>query len=184
MIKINLAPPPAKRSFKVSMPDLHLNLGLPFAVLFIVLVGGVGGYWWLLSADVDRLNREIVENQREIERLRIIIAEGQRFKREKEDLERRVNAIETVARNQTRPVYLMDSVADMLPPDLWLTRMEEKTQTLRFAGMTYSSTALADFMANLKVSGKFKEVDLVEHRQDLTKSPRTITFEVVCRFEI
>ena len=30
----------------------------------------------------------------------------------------------------------------------------------------------------------FKDVDLVESRQDLTKSPRTITFEVTCRFEV
>ncbi|MBI1958699.1 MAG: PilN domain-containing protein, partial [Candidatus Rokubacteria bacterium] len=97
---------------------------------------------------------------------------------------RRVNAIESVARLQTRPVYLLDAVADMLTKDLWLTRMEEKGQQLRFAGTTYSSTALADFMANLKASGKFKEVDLLVSRQDLTKSPRTITFEVSCRFEI
>jgi hypothetical protein len=39
-------------------------------------------------------------------------------------------------------------------------------------------------MANLKASGKFKEVDLVESRQDLGKSPRTITFEVTCEFEV
>ena len=62
--------------------------------------------------------------------------------------------------------------------------MEETGRVLRLAGITYSSTALSDFMANLRASGKFKDVDLVESRQDLTKSPRTITFEVTCRFEI
>jgi hypothetical protein len=44
--------------------------------------------------------------------------------------------------------------------------------------------ALSDFMSNLKASGRFKDVDLIESRQDLTKSPRMITFEVSCRFEI
>ena len=39
-------------------------------------------------------------------------------------------------------------------------------------------------MANLKACGKFKDVDIVDAKQDLTKSPRTITFEVVVRFEI
>jgi len=43
---------------------------------------------------------------------------------------------------------------------------------------------VSDFMTNLKASGKFKDVDLVDARQDLTKSPRTVTFEVSCRFEI
>jgi len=39
-------------------------------------------------------------------------------------------------------------------------------------------------MANLKASGRFKDVDLLDAKQDLSKSPRTITFEVTCRFEI
>jgi len=117
-------------------------------------------------------------------RLAAVIAEGQRYKREKEELESRVNAIEQIARDQARPTYLMDAMADVLPADLWLSRIEEKGQQLRLAGTTYSAVALSDFMSNLKASGKFKDVDLVESRQDLTKSPRTITFEVSCRFEV
>ncbi|OGK80753.1 MAG: hypothetical protein A2X52_04525 [Candidatus Rokubacteria bacterium GWC2_70_16] len=180
MIKINLAPPAAKKRF--AMPSF--NLGILFGILFVALVAVLGFWWWTLDAEVQDLNRQVAENQKEIGRLKQVIAEGQRFKREKEDLERRVNAVESVARLQARPVYLLDAVADMLPKDLWLTRMEEKGPQLRFAGTTYSSTALADFMANLKASGKFKDVDLLESRQDLSKSPRTITFEVSCRFEI
>ena len=61
--------------------------------------------------------------------------------------------------------------------------VEEKGTQLRFAGTTYSATALSDFMANLKASGTFKDVDIVDAKQDLTKSPRLITFEVVTRFE-
>jgi hypothetical protein len=38
-------------------------------------------------------------------------------------------------------------------------------------------------MSNLKASGKFRDVDIVDAKQDLTKSPRMITFEVVARFE-
>ncbi len=71
-----------------------------------------------------------------------------------------------------------------MPADLWLTRIEEKSHQLRLAGTAYSSVAVSDFMVNLKSTGRFKDVDLVESRQDLTKSPRTITFEVACRFEI
>jgi Tfp pilus assembly protein PilN len=181
-IKINLAPPPAKKPFSVSIPSF--NLGWLFGILFVLLIGGLGAWWWGLEADVDRLNREIADNKREVERLKTLIAEGQRFKRGKEERERRVNAIEAVARKQTRPVYLLDALADVLPRDLWITRMEERGPVLRLAGVAYSSTALADFMANLKASNKFVDVDLVESRQDLTKPVRTITFEVTCRFEI
>lgn len=181
MIRINLAPPPAKRSLGLSIPNFDLGMLFSSVALGLVLV--LGGWWWSLSVETKRLNTEIAENKKQADKLKVIIAEGQRFRRDKELLERRVNAIELVARRQTRPVYLLDAVLDTLPKDLWLTRMEEKGTQLRFAGTTYSATALSDFMANLKASGKFKDVDIVDAKQDLTKSPRLITFEVVTRFE-
>ncbi len=179
MIRINLAPPSAKKAFAV--PDF--NLGMLFGVAGLGLLLIVGGYWWILSAEIRRLNTEIAENKTQADQLKVVIAEGQRFRRDKEALERRVNAIDVVARQATRPVYLLDAVADQLPKDLWLTRMEEKGTQLKFAGSTYSATSLSDFMSNLKASGKFRDVDIVDAKQDLTKSPRMITFEVVARFE-
>lgn len=181
MITINLAPPSAKRSVGLSIPSF--NLGMLFGAVALALVLVLGGWWWSLSAEIKRLNAEIAENKKEADRLKVIIAEGQRFRRDKETLERRVNAIDLVARHQTRPVYLLDAVLDTLPKDLWLTRIEEKGTQLRFAGTAYSHTALSDFMANLKASGTFKDVDIVDAKQDLAKSPRLITFEVVTRFE-
>jgi len=182
VIKINLAPPSTAKTAEVRATGI--NLGVVFGALGLVLVLALGASWWVVSTHVSDLRRDIENNQDEIARLKPIIAEGQRYRQEKQDLERRVSAIEIVARNQARPTYLVDSLIDTLPRDLWLTRIEEKSQQLRLAGTTYSSVALADFMANLKASRKFKEVDLVESRQDLTKSPRTITFEVSCQFEI
>jgi type IV pilus assembly protein PilN len=181
MIKINLAPPTTR---KRERGEPGLNLGIVFGAVGVVVVLIIGTYSWMLSAEATGLRRDIDESKAELARLRPIIAEGQRYRAEKEELERRVNAIETVARNQARPAYLIDALADVLPGALWLTRIEEKTQNLKLNGTTFSSVALADFMANLKASGKFKDVDLVESRQDLSKSPRTITFEVTCRFEI
>jgi Tfp pilus assembly protein PilN len=181
VIKINLAPPPSKTQ---GLAVTGINLGIVFGALGLVAILALGASWMTLSSQVSGLRREIEDNEKELARLKPIIAEGQRYRQEKQDLERRVSAIEIVARNQARPTYLLDSLVDMLPGDLWLTRVEEKSQQLRLAGTTYSSVALADFMANLKASRKFKDVDLVESRQDLTKTPRTITFEVSCQFEI
>jgi len=164
MIKVNLAPPTTKRPRRAVSSGAEINLSLLFGGILAVLVLIIGGWWLSMSLESRRLTAEIENNRRE--------------------LERRLNAIETVARNQARPVYLLDAMADTLPPDLWLTRLEERGPSLRIAGTTYSSVALSDFMANLKASGRFKDVDLLDAKQDLSKSPRTITFEVSCRFEI
>ena len=61
--------------------------------------------------------------------------------------------------------------------------MEEKGNVLKVAGAAFSPVAVSDLMANLRASGKFKEVDIVVSRQDLAKTPRLVTFEVTCRFE-
>jgi Tfp pilus assembly protein PilN len=75
-------------------------------------------------------------------------------------------------------------VADTVPQDLWLTALEEKDGRLRLGGVAFSSSAVADFMTNLKRSGTFKEVDIVVSRQDLTKRPRVVTFEITCEIAI
>jgi len=181
MIRINLAPAATTKSSSLTLPGF--NLGILFGGLALLLVLVLGGWWWSLSSEIKRLNTEIAENKKQEEQLKVVIAEGERYRRDKEALERRVNAIDLVARQQARPVYLMDALLDQLPKDLWLTRMEEKATQLKFAGNTYSSTSLSDFMSNLKASGKFKDVDIVDAKQDLTKSPRLITFEVIARFE-
>jgi Tfp pilus assembly protein PilN len=179
MIKINLAPPPEKgghRGWSGERP------GLVFGVLLAALLGGMVVWWSILGADVRRLVREIDENQRERDRQKAVISDHQRYRRDKDDLERRANALESLIQAQTRPVYLMDAVASAVPANVHLTRMEDRAQTVRFAGVAQSSTALSEFMSNLKTSGKFRDVDLVESRQDLTRTPRTITFEVSARF--
>jgi type IV pilus assembly protein PilM len=109
-----------------------------------------------------------------------IIAAGQRYRRSGR-ARAALNAIETVAEPGPAGSPL-DAMADTLPR-LWLT-VGRAGPSLRIAGTTYSSVALSDFMANLKASVRFKDVDLLDAKQDLTKSPRTITFEVSCRFEI
>ena len=153
MIKINLGPPSGRtRDWATS----GVNLGIVFGGLGLLVVIVLAGWTWALWSDVARLQHEIEEGQAEVSRLKPIIAEGERHRANKEDLERRVNAIEMVARNQARPAYLLDALADMLPAGLWLTRVEEKSQVLRLVGATDSSVALSDFMASLKASGKFK----------------------------
>jgi len=183
MIKINLLPARPHRRLAIRLPTLP-GLGLLFGALYVLAILGVGGYWLLLVREGRALTVEMAQMDREIAQYKAAIAEGNRYKREKEELERRLALIDLIARNQIRPVYLLDALADTVPPDVWLTSMEEKEQTLKIAGSAFSTTALSDFMSNLKGSGKFRDVDLVVSRQDFGKTPRLVIFEVTCRFEI
>jgi type IV pilus assembly protein PilN len=183
MIKINLLPARPRRRFAIAFPALP-GLGLLFGVMYVVVIVLIGGYWVLLIREGSALSVEIARLEAETARHKADIAEGTRFKKEKEELERRVALIDIIARNQARPIYLLDALADTVPQDIWLTSVEEKEQVLKIAGSAFSTTAVADLMSNLKKSGKFRDVDLIVAKQDLAKTPRVVTFEVTCRFSI
>ncbi len=184
MIRINLAPSgagarrPAVR-FRLPSP----GLGLVFAVVYGLAVLGLAGYWWSLSREATRLDGEVSRGSAELTTLKATIGQGSKVKDQLAELKKRVEAIGALTRNQTHPLALLDAFADTVPRDLWITGLEEKAALLHISGSAFSTTAVADFMSNLKSSGKFKDVDIVVSRQDVKKTPRMVTFEVVCRFE-
>ena len=98
------------------------------------------------------------------------------------ELRKRVDVIEQLTRDQARPIILVDAFAGVVPRDLWITRLEERNSVLRIAGAAFSTTAVSDFMANLRASGKFKDVDIIVSRRDLARPALPVTFEVTSRF--
>ncbi len=185
MIRINLAPPEAraKRGAGISLQVPEFDLGLVFAGVYLLTLLALGGWWWHLAAREATLIVQVQQEQTELDRLKAQAGQASKVKSELADLKKRMEAIQELTKSQTRPVVLFDALADVVPRDLWLTSLEERGTTLRIQGSSFTPTALADFMSNLKASGRFKEVDLVVSREDLGKTPRLVTFEVTCRFD-
>ncbi len=186
MIRINLAPPDRRRRrfplFKLELPAF--DLGVLFAIVYIVAVVGIGATWWWRSTTESLLRAAVQRDKAELASLKATMGQGAKIREQLASLKSRLKAIEDLTRNQGRPIALLDAFLDTVPPDLWITTFEEKGAALKIAGTAYSPTAVADFMANLRGSGRFKDIDIVIARQDLAKSPRPVTFEVTCRFEI
>ena len=99
------------------------------------------------------------------------------------ELRKRVDIIETLTKNQSRPILLVDAFANTVPPDLWITALEDRNATLKIMGSATSTVAISNFMTNLHKTGKFKDVDIIISRQDLARPNPLVTFEVTCRFE-
>jgi Tfp pilus assembly protein PilN len=186
MIRINLAPERARRGRRGLGINLALpafNLGWLFGIVYLAGLLGIGGYWWTLKATEGRLTTEIEQAKQEIDRLRVQIGQENKMKDMAAELRKRVDVIETLTKNQARPIVLVDAFANTVPPDLWITGLEEKNASLKINGSASSAVAISTFMANLRKSGKFKDVDVVVTRQDLARPTPLVTFEVTCRFE-
>lgn len=182
MIRINLAPTTARRrGIRLALPSP--NLGMLFGLVYLVAALGVGAYWWSLSATESRLTAEVDRASKELATLKATIGQGAKVKEQAAELRKRVQVIDELTKNQTRPIQLLDAFVDVVPRDLWITGFEDRGSSLRVTGSASSPTAVADFMSNLRTSGKFKDVDLVVSRQDLAKTPSPVTFEITCRFE-
>lgn len=184
MIRINLAPPrPSQglRDFRLRMPSF--NLGVLFLVIYIGALSGVAIYWAGLYREEARLTNEIARADKELAMLKPITSQAAKVKDQLADLQKRVKTIEDLTKDQSKPIRIFDAFASVMPNDVWITKMEERGNTMKVSGTAFSATAVSDLMANLRASGKFKEVDIVVSRQDLAKSPRLVTFEVTCKFE-
>jgi len=184
VIKINLAPPERRRrraGFSLKLPSF--NLGVLFAIVYIAAVVGIGVTWVWRSAAESRLIAQVQKDKGELSVLKVTIGQGARIKEQLAGLKARLMAIDELSKNQHRSIALLDAFVDTVPPDLWVTSLEDKGSALKISGTAHSPTAISDFMLNLRRSGKFKDIDILIARQDLAKNPRPVTFEVTCRFE-
>ena len=185
MIRINLAPEKKRRrgvSFR--LPTLPaFNLGWLFLILYVVAGGGIGTYWWSLSGEESKLAADVERANRELAQLQATINQGSQVKNQAAELRKRLVGLEDLLTSQTRSIILLDSFADTIPKDLWITGLDQSGAKLKVLGSAFSASAVADFMANLRASGKFKDVDIVVSRRDLGRPSPLVTFEVTCRFE-
>jgi Tfp pilus assembly protein PilN len=185
MITINLASdrprsrPDGRGTSRLPAP----GLGVVFGVLYLVAVGGLGWYWMTLTSEESRLRNEIAQATTTLEGLKVRIGQDTKFKEMLPELQKRLEAITILTKNQARPVRLADAFVDTVPADVWITTLEDKNGALKIYGSAFSATAVSEFMNNLRRSGRFKDVDILQAKQDLQKPPRLVTFEVTCRYE-
>ena len=112
---------------------------------------------------------------RQLETLKVAVTEGNRYKAERDDLEKRVVAVEELTRNQTRPIYFLDALADAIPRDLWITGTSERDRIFHFNGTAYSSTAVAGLSSSKRL-GDIEVLRRVRKHPNahFDKSPKTL----------
>lgn len=194
MIRINLSslsPTKTKRGGgakrapvpSISIPGEGPSSVVLILVFLIVVAGGIGGtYWWAnqrtvqLQAD---LAKAIAENQRLAE----VKARYDAQKKKSESFERRLKVIDDLKTEQKGPAEMLDLVADTVNKTdaVWLDSMTNDGKSVDFVGMALSADAVADLMANLRKTGKFKSVEIKETSQDpQVKELQAFKFELIC----
>ena len=183
MIRINLAPTEARGGGGgVSLPGFN-NLGILFGILALLAIGAVGYLWYGRFAEETRLGNVVRDSEIELQRLNTQLGQGAHVKAQLAEVKGRVQLIEQLTKDQDRPLRMLDTFADMVPKELWITSMEDKGSGLKIQGAAFTPAIVSEFMANLKASGRFTDIEIVISRRDLAKPNNPVTFEVTCRYQ-
>jgi type IV pilus assembly protein PilN len=178
MIRINLLPVREKKKQESTRKM--------FAVLFASLAGaGIILYVFhlSLSRQIERVNVQLAEYNAEIARLRIETQDVNKFKAEKEDLQRRLSIILALQRAKTGPVRVLDELSIALPGKLWLVSLKEKEGKMEIKGIAMDNPTIAQFMTNLEKTGVIRNVELVVSQQLERKEMKLKEFTLTCQVQ-
>lgn len=170
MIRVNLMGLPKERK-RVRGPVVTLEGGRSL-ILLVVVVVAVAGYAYFryqgLQQEVQRLDMQVSELQRELADLNRIKQEYDANVARREALTARINVIEALKARQAGPVQLLTTLASAVTrtDSLWLTSFTQQGQNVTIEGTALNVKAVADLMTQLLNERIFATVDLRETAQD------------------
>jgi Tfp pilus assembly protein PilN len=184
MIKVNLSGRQKKAATKapaVSKPARPSNV-MPLLHLVILLGTAAAGYFWYssLTSQSAALSTRIGALQEEERKLEGIINQNKIYETRKIALEKRIQVIEDLRKNQQSPVVVLDALDDAIDRTryVWLGNLSQNNTTFSIAGVATSVDTLSDFVANLKSTGYFYNINLAR----FDDAGGNYTFSLTCDF--
>ncbi|HVN79396.1 MAG TPA: PilN domain-containing protein [Terriglobia bacterium] len=189
MIKINLlgvAPPPSAKALAIpGEPAPTATLVVMFVGALIVCFGVVGVIYKVWSnqiADLEKArNRERIRQSE----LRLVKDQNNRYQSRLQDLETRINTIQALQSSRVGPVELMTALGNVVnkTSDLYLYTLAPAGDRLQLKGQSSTPDSMASFLADLKASGAFTDVQLDQFYQDDLHDRLAYKFTVSCLFK-
>ena len=187
-IKINLlgvAPPPSKVSAVGGPPAPKATQVVMFVGALIICFGIVGVIYKIWSNQIaDLTNRRSQENLRKAE-LAGVKAQNEKYQQRLRDLETRINTIQALQNSRVGPVELMSALGDVVnrTNDVYLYTLTPLGDRLQLKGQSGTVESMASFLAFLKRSGFFNDVQLETFFQDDIHERLNYKFTVSCLFK-
>ena len=184
MIKINLLAEKGQTKAKSSSPSSiqteGMGSGQNLLLMGLLVVGLLisGGWWWSLKGTTAQLKDDIEVANAELERLSEVRRKRDEYTRQKELLERKIELITNLKKQQAAPVHILDQISKNLPDFLWLESMTSTANAISVSGKATTYNAVSNFYGNLNDSGHFLDVTLGR----TFEVPEGVSFSLTCRF--
>ncbi len=173
MIRINLLPVrEARRQAGLQKQGALLGAAVGLGALICL--------WMHVSVSSSQKEelRRITQAKVELKDLEATRQQVERFRSEKEEIERKLGVIATLERSRQGPVRIMDEIAMRIPKRMWLTQLKMKGGTIEMAGVSLDAEIVAAFLASLSESDMFQNVELDETRLTETDGLKLNSFKI------
>jgi Tfp pilus assembly protein PilN len=188
MIRVNLSGAPKKKGGVGRAVEARSapvpSRALPLLLILIVVGTATAGWWWYsrLTGQFEDVNRQLVHEQAERDKLAAIIKQDQIYEARKKSLEARIAVIEGLKKGQVSPVRSLDILDDAIDKTkyVWLSSLDQNNAIISMTGTGTSVDAIADFYTNLKATGYFRNINL----QNATDAAGNYTFNLTCEFAL
>lgn len=180
MIRINLLPQESRRAASKSGGGMAFDKMkvIPLAILAVVLVGCVSTMM-VQGSRLRTVERDVAEAQAETQKYKQTIALINEMVRKEQELNRRLDLVQTLDKDRYKTVQVLDEVAQRVPRYMWLTGMKNVApERVSFDGYAFSNLVVSDLMSNLQTSEMFQNVELSIVRRKLVEGQPTVNFTV------
>ena len=172
MIRINLLPVRAAKKREFGRQQIVL-----FGLLLVL--AGIGNYFWYNQVDneLTQLDRRIASTRADIAQLEKTIGEVKSIKEDKKALEDKLKILDALKKGRTGPVRVMDDLATIIPPKVWIVEYAEAGGAVTMQGRASSYEDLSAFSKKLKESKHFSNVTIKNARQ---ANDGTVDWNITC----
>jgi type IV pilus assembly protein PilN len=148
-----------------------LSLGV---ILALILIG-----YWILGAQVRRLEEERLTLEKQAQGFSILQREIKELKDKKELAQNRLALLTRLGKERHGPVRLLEQLTKALPVNqLWITTLKETDSEIRLDGMSLSNQILADYMKRLEALESIARIDLIQSGQVAYKDSKIKQFTI------
>ena len=142
-------------------------------------------FYWSWNKQLSRVSQDLAVEQREAARLSAIQAENQRFQQRVSEAEERLATVRSLLNRRSGPVALINALGDMVnrTTGLYLLTVNAEGSRLLIQGQSDSVEAIVNFVAVLRHSGSFADVQFHQFFQDDQEKRVSFKFNLDCVYQ-
>lgn len=181
MIRINLLAEKRRKKKEIKKEtNFLLKIGI-FTLGSVLIFLGITIY---LRFNLSQLKKESVTNKATIAELQKKIQEVKRYEELNKEIIRRSSVIETLRKNQSIPVKILNDISLSLPDGVWLSSLNYKEEGSDIEGYAFNNSNIVTYVEKLKRLDILRDVYLVESKEAEVEKTKVYNFKITFNVKV